>query len=496
MPVDNSPISLEMQCIHRIGTLVSEKFSICLQSVKNKPMRKIEAECRKLKDFIHKGIPFVVANSVTQHLLRKLDDSPAYSRELMTSNSEKKIIRTFVHIALHPETTVLEITWHWRYVGDVVHFVMGHLSELKTFKIIQTECFDGENVMFSAAKCLHSFMNLEHLTLQGKCTDELLHVISTKCTKLKHFDICGSELVSDRSIDFIVRFKDLQTLDVTHTGLSDDGRTQILIRLSENENKSLKSYACNHISNSEMSVLVNRFPNLITLSVRFVNINICLDRLQGLNHLEVFKTDNYMQHFHTPLIEIVGKNLVELQLVGYKLIADVLANCPHLVTLSLKMDSIQFEQEMSLSFPKLKNLTLVTNEAPGTALFLTCCPNLVSLQLITVPEFYTKFHFEMLVRKNPLHYLKRLAVGSLSGDLPISAVDFILKYWKLLSYKILLSKSKKNENFKTYPGVQIDCDLWMNITQSVHFFSDIRRKPKRQNYTLMTRLYQYTKAEQ
>ena len=495
MPLHSQPASLESQCIRKIGTLVSQTFSRLLQPENAKRRRHVKSTCKLLKQIIHYNIPHVLANPVTTHLLRVLDDTQAYKPYLLTSSFFKKLVQLFIHAILSPEITVLEITWQWKFVGNFVPLELRHLSNLKVLSLCESDYFDGERSSFEVSGCMKQFAHLENLTVQSKCTNEIISAVSRCCKKLKLLDISGSFSVTDASVEDIVKLDLLQSIDVTHTGLTDAGRTRLLSGLSQHSPQCLKSYACNHICNSEIDVLVNNFPKLNSLSVRFINININLEIFQRFNDLQIFKTDNYLHNFHRDLTQFVGRNLVELQLVGYELnVSHLVEGCPLLTRLTLKMDCIHPENEI-LTFYKLKHLTLVTNNSVGTAFLLTCCPNLVSLQLMTIPAFYNQFYLEMAVLKNPLKYLKELSIGSISNDLPPATLWFIAIHWDLVSCKVMLQNSKRRDQYKGFPGIQVDCDLWMKINERVHF-TDIRRKPKKQNQQKGTRdrLYTYAKT--
>ncbi|XP_069671436.1 uncharacterized protein [Periplaneta americana] len=414
MPLFNQPIHLEKLSLHSLAKYLSD---ICVRLMiscrtSSASLPEALATCQRLRCVIHDKIPYSMANRVTSEVLEYLGSRyDEVSDCIDHSSSCKDILQHFVNAILHPQVTELDI------LGIhilIVNTVLDHIDTLSQLKIFR-----------ACVKCEESYDSFKHLLLQNlpslknlKCftvprwsSNEIIRVLFKSAPGLTHLDVSESKGVTDESIDIILTFPSLQSLDVSKTGISKSGYKYLLDR--SRSCLHLQDFGLNVVDSSDILSLPHCFQGLRRLSLNMGFNDIYLDNiaqlLQGVEELKLsaFRVPS-LPYFST--LKVLILDVRELEDMG-----DLPKSCPCLEKLMINAFFLEC-RVFTGSFTHLCRLSVSVCHTDTRSIdaLLSAAPNLVTFHFNKEGSSLI-FIAELLCDTFAIDRLKNLSMFSVNG---------------------------------------------------------------------------------
>ncbi|XP_069678390.1 uncharacterized protein [Periplaneta americana] len=430
------PDRLSNLAVEEFGRYVSDLFVQLATFPESTEIQEIdqhnlEQTCKHLEDLISTTVPSCLANEVTARLLNHLDKTYKKLRWTAYIDWLDNVVHFLINAILHPSVTKFgkdkdkdHFTIHDELYCDWFPAIgLTDLHKLKHLRIIRLEDLLSENDWFG----FHVPENLEEFAICS-CNDRVLKCLSS-CKELKVLDIRNSFLVTDTSIDSILKFQQLRELDVAYTSISEQGLTRILGVLAETEvfvhedccTKSsdlLTGFCCTHITSTQLRLLAEHFPNLTSLSF-FEITSVNLSPLTELKHLTNLGLNNLPFSLVKDLLQKIGSQLSQLSLtyVHGTDLTFINENCPSLQCLHLyfilNSADFGFPSGLSLSeyserFPLLEfhSIQCLVLEVSDYTLAEYVVSQFVNLKRLYIPNFGGESMFNKIVQRNLLAHLE------------------------------------------------------------------------------------------
>ncbi|XP_069671444.1 uncharacterized protein [Periplaneta americana] len=382
MSLFNQPIHLKKLSLHSLAKYLSD---ICVRLMiscrtSSASLPEALATCQRLRCIIHDKIPYSMANRVTSEALEYLGSRyDEVSDCIDHSSSCKDVLQHFVNAILHPQVTELDILGIHILIVNAVLDQIETLSQLKIFR--------------ACVKCEKSYDSFKHLLLQHlpslknlKCftvpqwsSNEIIRVLFKSAPGLTHLDVCESKGVTDESIDLILSFPYLESLDVSKTGISKSGYKCLLDR--SRSCLHLQDFGLNFADSLHVLSHPYNFQGLrhLSLSVHFVEIywDDIAELLQGLEELKLCACDVlYLPYFPNLKVLVLDVFYLDMQ--------NLPRSCPRLETLMIKTITLE-SHRVTESFAHLRSLSIWISsiDTRATDALLSAAPNLLT------------FHFNM-----------------------------------------------------------------------------------------------------
>ncbi|PSN30723.1 hypothetical protein C0J52_22187 [Blattella germanica] len=407
------PISLSDLAMQRFGMFLSDLTRKLVKMVQCSPLDNsnieyIQENCKYLEELISKTVPTNLANEIcaklqTYVLRSYLIDSGYFSPyHLHDQTFEDEFYCTaWIEVALevllavlHPKVTSFSFVSRTILADDVPTFAVPYLcrvmKKLKCIKEINLDVVPIERGTFIYYLLKHT--ELKELTFIG-CTDTTLKLCYDFDLQFTKLDLRNSN-ISDSCIPYLLKFENLEYLDILHSYITEEGVTELMQGLSKINCKIAESnQLCkrnflktfkSELSSSQVYHIGNYLPNLTCLDICLhwpLNL-LPLRNLKKLTNLTVgvhgkSSSIPFIGFLHNLLREI-GHQLLELNVIKIDVDLEVIAqNCPSLERLGLK----------------LVNRSLVHSNQNGTIL-----PSVQFCELSTyfVSDDYVQFVFSCL----------------------------------------------------------------------------------------------------
>ncbi|XP_069671443.1 uncharacterized protein [Periplaneta americana] len=424
MPLFNQPLRLEKLSLHSLVKYLSDTCVCLVNSCRTSSasLQEALATCQRLSCIIHDKIPHCMANRITNEALEYLSCHYNVMKDSINhSSSSKNILQHFVNAILHPQVTELDI------VAVRMVFVNAALNQIETLsqlKIFRACLGNGEGLdLFEQLLLEHlpSLKNLKRFTLSRWSSNEIISVLSKSAPGLTHLDVGESEDVTDKSIDVILKFAYLQSLNVSNTGISDHGYKRLLDR--SRSCLHLQDFGLNFVDSSHILSLPDRFQGLRRLSLNVGNLEINLDDiaelLQGLEELKLCAS-------HVPALPYFS-TLKVLVLDVCKLdIQDLPTSCPCLEKLIVKTISL-YCSAFKESFTHLNNLSVWVGFTDSRSIdaLLSAAPNLVAFHFNTGDSRDIIAIVKLFSKSLKLNWLENLSVFSVNGSIDLKTLSLV-----------------------------------------------------------------------
>ncbi|XP_069671448.1 uncharacterized protein [Periplaneta americana] len=318
MPLFIQPVRLEKLSLHSFAKYLSD---ICVRLVNScctssASLPEALATCQRLRCIIHDKIPYSMANRVTDEALEYLNRHCSVVKiNINRSSSYKKILQHFVNAILHPQVTELDLIGIHILIVNAVLNQIETLSQLKIFRA----CVNHEHGLdlFERLLLQHlpSLKNLKCFTVPRWSSNEIIRVLFKSAPGLTRLDVSQSRSVTDKSIDVILNFAYLQSLNVSGTGISDRGYKYLLDR--SRNCLHLQDFGLNFVDSSHILSLADCFQGLRHLSLNMGNLELNLDDiakpLQGLEELKLCAS-SLLPLPYFPNLKILGLDARKLDL--------------------------------------------------------------------------------------------------------------------------------------------------------------------------------------
>lgn len=293
---------------------------------------------------------------------------------------------------------------------------------------------------------LDAMSNLRILILNYDCTDNILNSLHTACPNLHSIDLSSSKLITNESIDILLKNKKLRNVELYRTGVTLSGYINIFMNL-----KTLENIGQNDEIGLCIEYIQSNYPELPTFKLkRFASSYVTSCHLQYLS--EMCPLIESISLFHNSLIcdlmyLLAFNNLYDLKLLSCDFFCDRIRDvlevkgC-NLTQLNLEhVDQIDMNALMYISqfCPDLKFLIIYNCDlVDSTSLYTTrlAIPPFMNLERLTIAAqcrikhlefllsscFKIKFiHFGTMVttndylidsvmERNPMEYLEELRI--------------------------------------------------------------------------------------
>ncbi|KAJ9595986.1 hypothetical protein L9F63_012807 [Diploptera punctata] len=353
--------------------------------------------CKILEDHIQNNLPSDLSNKVTElvlklivEILNNLEYYNIHQKDEETMNLITEIAVQVACASSHHSVSSFQsqkITQDYRNM-QIFDFTSLYIEQM----LKKSQSFRELHIVkFRLSGSLPPLDKLESWVSRST-TDEILNVLSTSSKNLKHLDFSGSYCgLSDKSIDYILKFCNLRYLKLIYTSLSIEGIERLIrgFKISEN-NVPLKNHLMYFgviVQPSFVYLIPECLTNLTSLNLHLLSfIDLTpLKKLKLLTGLTVTtKMDQNMFSCIQNLIQEAGHRLLELKLemeyLNLKIISEC---CPVLRKLSIKC-CFGLSEHISLKFESVQDLEVSTFETSMSEFlvqFLPQFPNLKKLKL-------------------------------------------------------------------------------------------------------------------
>jgi hypothetical protein len=315
----------------------------------------------------------------------------------------------------------------------------------------------------------------------------MLQGLSETCSQLKALDVNGSLRVTNVSVEYIKKFEHLTILNLRGTNINCEGERTILSHLSNSTPCPLEMYGCPDIDNNHFNTLLRLIPNIQELRTSSLRINEPSDqslchfgsssgtqksiraavgrkRTAGpaprFDNLKILRIDYCDDSSFLGKLPKFVTHLQELEITGHCIrIATILERIPTLTKLFVRSYYLQHEFfRPETTFSSLQHLTLLTLTDKEAENIISRCQNLRKLELITHIQFYGRRQRILTQLPN----LEEISLGALGGHVPPETAALLSGRF---STTILLEDTHFAYLYQHYPGVSVDTDRWLQITQ-------------------------------
>lgn len=461
MPMFREVPTLQALCTTRFSNVVvsmrSRKVPNHQYDLQNSNILKMQLEKKKMNDLCYimeSHVPWhlcqLVAHEVLQtiaNLLEKNDinDVVALRVTAIVMNAKLK------HVNLPNWPRVM-----WKFFYENLYQMVG----LETLNLgcwfPRLSSFHDTPKVLTALKTL---TNLRSVCVHFHCTDDMIQVISKSCRHIKSIDVYLSQSVTDRSVRYFLKCRELRKLQLIGTSISERGHACLISYLRNLENigmcdslklirkylnsgpyDNIKRLSTRDVTNKTLGFVAQYFPKLEGLSLIF-NVQTPdlteLDQLKYLKELLIGWVPRNLKSFN-PVLKIIGHKLTHLHLDNFEAIPSntltVIGNsCPNLTSLVIyKSDFLddRFSVEPAIqlrphSFNMLESLFWVVENS--TNLLEVILSNAGKIKYIHVGHLSGIEHSNLvnILRVNQMKLLKDLRVWY-SKDMSMKTVELLL----------------------------------------------------------------------
>ncbi|PSN37526.1 hypothetical protein C0J52_14900 [Blattella germanica] len=376
--------------------------------------------CQRLQQLFEEMVPPCTVNELTVILLDTVSKVINDKRSLADKMWARNVLQDLVNTVIHPAVSRLRITHDLYYLGPMICARLPALSNLEELDLLLVSDISDLRMLIGVIdacteqlimSAMQHLPRLKTFRFPCNCTDNIIFAVTRHCQHLERLNFHCSK-VTDASIDNIVTLRNLVELNILRTSISLDACVLMLNTLAD-KNVQLKSFGCSTVSHEVLTILVKKFPKLVTLNLAGLNCEFSL--LSQLEYLQVLKLQSGIFTQILKFLTTAGHRLLSLELArilgtDIKLIGE---KCTSLRRLVLRCCYTLPLQEIPAPLPGLVNLdSLSIHTKHDSALIihiLSQCMNVRQLTLIT----QTAVTFECIdqvLKRNPLKHLEELCL--------------------------------------------------------------------------------------
>ncbi|XP_063700282.1 uncharacterized protein LOC134830660 [Culicoides brevitarsis] len=353
---------------------------------------------------------------------------------------------------------------------------------------------------------LNTMTNLRSVTLAYDCTDNILDMLAMTAPLISHIDVSNSKLITDLSVDRLLRFKHLQSVQLHRTSVTMEGYSYLLLysehladlgkyddigRLLEymdqlNPQKTrfkLRKFLTTYATSKHLQLLCEKCPEIDTVSIFHNKLLVDLTLLVGLNNLTTLKllSCDFFGDRIRDILKIKGCNLTHLHLehvdeIDLNALTYISQYCPDLKILSLYNCQLLDSTSVYIrkpTIPPFMNLERLTFAAQGSRkhleFLLRDAYRIKYISLGTQSPTCDQL-FSNILGCNPLQYLEEMRIVH-SDEVTITTAYKLanncpnLKYLKELEGWTSVKESEI-EAFKLYiktRNLDLDITPWRKV---------------------------------
>lgn len=308
---------------------------------------------------------------------------------------------------------------------------------------------------------LEKMSNLQYLSLNYDCTDNLLLKLIETCPRLTALDLSSSKSVTDDSVNLLIRMKNLRYVNLHRTSVNMEGYVKLLLALHKMEDIgrfdeigrcleyivdsypnfkgfSLRKFCSRYVTTRFIQIISEYCPNMQHVSI-FFNMLICdLTALIGINNLSVLHllSCDFFSDQIRDVLAVKGCNLTHLHLehvdqIDMNALMYISQYCPDLQVLTIyncemiESTSLYLQKPAIPPFMNLERLTVVAQCDYRHLEFLwSTCLRIKTIKCgMMVPT--SDQLFERVLSRNPMEHLEELSILRSDGLSIIMAYKFV-----------------------------------------------------------------------
>lgn len=308
---------------------------------------------------------------------------------------------------------------------------------------------------------LERMSNLQYLSLNYDCTDNILLKLIESCPRLVALDLSSSKAVTDDSVNLITRMPNLRYVNLHRTSVTMEGYVKLLLALKMLEDVgrfdeigrcleyivdnyldfnefSLKKFCSRYVTTRFLQIISEYCPQMQHVSI-FFNMLICdLTALIGIDKLSVLHllSCDFFSDQVRDVLAVKGCNLTHLHLehvdqIDMNALMYISQYCPDLQVFTIynceliESTSLYLQKPAIPPFMNLERLTVVAQCDNRHLEFLwSTCLRIKSLKCgMLVPT--TDQLFERILAHNPMEHLEELSILKSDGLTIAMAYRFV-----------------------------------------------------------------------
>lgn len=461
--------SLKSLCIKRYTSFIISLPSCILLEIKNNPENigeRLQETINKLNATLQSYVPCNIYDVVTNDVLQAIDSTvvrniPEYWLRawLPEELTKADVAISLANVVLSSKSKRADISRWSRRIRLVFY---ENLSKMVNLETLNFACHFSEwQTLERNTKLLRgikAMKNLRSICLQVACNDKIINAVSETCLQIQVIDVSHSELVTDLSVEYLLKCRQLQALQIYGTSVTAAGHAKLISELPNLRNvgacdnfnlivKYLDKPFYNNITklilpdctNSVLELLVHFFPKIQSLSMHF-NIEIPdLTKLQHMYCLKQLQLANASQGLPSSyqFFQTVGQQLIHLHLefchnmpLNFLLVVGNSCRLKSLVINECDFDDydslVSLETQLNpQSFSTLE--TIIWNVRDSVTLAELVLSRAVSIRCFQIGSSTSLRHenLENILRANPMKFLKGLMVRD-SIDMNMETVQLLL----------------------------------------------------------------------
>jgi hypothetical protein len=349
---------------------------------------KLREVCQRLQNLLQYYIPPGFAHELTYYLLQRIERLCFH----LPLGAKLKLVRQELASAvIHPAVTKLHLT-------TCIPSRLPSMTQLRELEINSIFIKLPEDILLNE---LCNMVCLETFCYTWFCTDKILQVLGKFCSQVRRLNVSQSRRVTNTCVASIIKLHSLKQLELCNTRISGTGITRLLKGLNS---KSLLSFSCNNISETQLKLLVNKMPKIRNVKFgskkcdvsvlkdlsRLENLSLCkvkfkqaklwssetqLNDFKSLKHLHILSLTKVKFFRICDILYAIGSQLSELSLQEIKPISAAIIGetCPALKVLKI-LDCEDKDCERQLRKQNKRPLYQLVEEV---VILLENCPHLI-----------------------------------------------------------------------------------------------------------------------
>lgn len=293
--------------------------------------------------------------------------------------------------------------------------------------------------------------NLRQLSLNYDCTNTIILALIDTCPQLQMLDLTSSKLISNDSVNLLMRMKTLRSVQLHRTSVTIEGYVKLLLGLPNLEDIgrydeigrcleyivdnypdkkefALRKFTSRYVTTRFLQILASHCPRMQHISI-FFNVLICeLMSLVGINELSnlcLLACDFFSDQIRD-VLAVKGCNITHLHLehvdqIDSNALMYISQFCPDLKVLTiyncelLESTSMHMKTPVIPPFMNLEYLTVVAEcQLYHLEFLLSTCLQIKSIKLGTlVPT--SDYLFDRVLCRNTMEHLEELSIVCSEG---------------------------------------------------------------------------------
>ena len=404
MPKYKQPLSLKELTLKSLKNFVLEFGCYLMEQLHEHEEGDI---WQSLTNFLHPGLPYSLANQLTENLLgivpileKKAEGSmysPHHSKDSI--GMYLNVVERLVKVAIQPHLLELNLCDCSEFVCEVLCRNLYRLSNLESLEVKAIYSKGRKMAIRKIMKQNICFLKkLKTFKCENICTDEIIEVVAENCRQLENLNVKFSKHVTVQSTRAICMLQNLKCLNIWGTFIDKEACGVLLNQLKDletfisdqdkiitNVTGALKMKKLMTICEPP-DLVVSMCPQLTDITLHFVECNLSI--LTSLPNLKKFSVSNCNFDDIQTILESKSSQLFFLKLSEVRGVnLKIVNSCENLKSLQLLQCSYQPEISdfNNIHFKNLENLTIWEFYSPILQHIFSAYVSLKTVNLGKVP---------------------------------------------------------------------------------------------------------------